>query len=72
MKNFVEKRLIEKEVSFFNTTTETKLKKFATAVKKVSVSDSKEKTILSVKADWQQFGRLVVVAKSRDIDLKNV
>ena len=45
--------------------TKTKLKIFVTAVKKFSGSDSKEKTILSVNADWQQFGRL-----SRDIDLK--
>ena len=72
MKNFVEKRLIEKEVSFFNPMPKTKLKTFATAVKKVTVSDSKEKTIVSVNADRQLFGRLVVVAKSRDIDLKSV
>ena len=72
MNNFVEKRLIEKEVNFFNTMTKTKLKIFATVVKKVSVSESNEKPILSVNAAWQLFGRLVVVAKSRDIDLKNV
>ena len=39
----------------------TKLKTFATAVRKVTVSE--EKTILSVNANWQIFGRLVVVAK---------
>ena len=67
MKNFVEKRLIQKEVSFFGALIKTKLNKFATAVKKVSVNDSKEKTILSVIADRQLLRRLVVVAKSRDI-----
>ena len=39
---------------------------------KVTVSDSKEKTILSVNADQHLFCRIVIVAKSRDIDLKNV
>ena len=36
------------------------------------VSDSNEKTIISVSADRQFFGRLVVVAKSRDKYLKNI
>ena len=72
MKNFVEKRLIEKEVSFFSPILKTKPKTFETAVKNVTVTDSKEKAIVSVNADRQLFGRLVVVAKSRDVDWNKV
>ena len=72
MKNFVESDCLKRRSVFFNPMTKTQLETIATAVKKVSVSDSKEMTILSVNTDLQLFGRLVVIAKSRYIDLINV
>ena len=67
MDNYVQKRLIEKEVNVFNTMSKTKLKT-ATTQKSFTVMISKVKTLLSVNLDRVLFGRLVIVAKSKDLE----
>ena len=67
MKDFIEKRIQAKDVGFHEPLPQLKLKTF-TALRRKSqaVKDNKMK---SFSADRELFGRLMVIAKSRDLDL---
>ena len=68
MKDFIEKRIQAKDVEFHEPLPQLKLKTFtATRRKSQAVKDNK---IKSFSADRELFGRLMVIAKSRDLDLR--
>ena len=71
MTTFVEERLNTNEVLFWNALPNLKIKTFTTLAKKTKIKTSDDKTI-TVAADRDLFGRLVISAKSRDINLKEV
>ena len=68
---FIAKRINTTEVSFWDTLPNLKIPLFGTLTKtgKVKVGDDK---IISVSADRELFGRLIIAAKARDIDMKEV
>ena len=58
------------KIGFFETLSKQKLKTFASIRKPISITvKSKEK---SITADRNLFARLVIIAKSRDVDLRNL
>ena len=71
MTTFVEERLNTNEVLFWNALPNLKIKTFTTLAKKTKIKTADDKTI-TVAADRDLFGRLVISAKSRDINLKEV
>ena len=71
MENFVEERLNSHSKSFWDTVPQLKLKTFANLVQKTKTKTREEK-IQVLNADRQLFGRLVIAAKSRDVDLRDV
>ena len=67
MKDFIEKRIQAKDVGFHEPLPQLKLKTFtATRRKSHAVKDNK---IKSFSADGELIGRLMVIPKSRDLDL---
>ena len=68
MNEFIAKRMKTTEVSFWDTLPNLKIPLFGTLTKtrKVKVRDDK---IISVSADRELFGRLIISAKARDIDM---
>ena len=71
MEQFVKDRLVEQKVPFFDPIKKVKLKTFST-LKKVTKSKSSTGESISISTDRELFSRIVVVAKSRDIDLKEM
>lgn len=71
MMEFVEQRLNTNKVKFFDAIPNLKIKTFASLAKKKMVKTADEK-VLTVGADRDLFGRLVIAARSRDIDLRDV
>ena len=69
MNEFIAKRMQNTEVSFWDTLPNLKIPLFGTLTKtrKVKVGDDK---IISVSADRELFGRLIIAAKARDIYMK--
>ena len=67
---FVSKRLDTDEQSFWDVLPHVNIKTFASVAKKV-VKSAKDKTS-TVTADRDIFGRLLIVAKARDVNLKDV
>ena len=68
---FVNTRLNSNEVSFWDPLQHLKIKTFASLSKKTEMKSVNEK-IFTVNADRDLFARLLIAAKSRDIDLKEV
>lgn len=71
MMDFVEQRLNTNNVNFFNAIPNLKIKTFASLAKKKTVKTA-DKKVLTFGADRDLFGRLVIAARARDIDLKDV
>lgn len=71
MKAFVEKRLNTGETSFWDPVTSLKIKTFSTTTKKTRVKSTNEKFI-TVRADRDLFGRLLIAANARKINLREV
>ena len=65
MKNFVEKRVNSKTESFWDPVPNLK-------VKKVNVKAADDKVITAVNVDRDLFGRLLITANTRKINLKEV
>ena len=65
MKNFVEKRVNSKTESFWDPVLNLK-------VKKVNVKAADDKVITAVNVDRGLFGRLLITANTRKINLKEV
>ena len=65
MKNFVEKRVNSKTESFWDPVLNLK-------VKKVNVKAADDKVITAVNVDRDLFGRLLITANTRKINLKDV
>ena len=71
MTMFVEQRLDTNNTTFWDSLPNLKIKTFASLVKKKTVKLVDEK-VITINADRELFGRLVIAAKSRDINLKDV
>lgn len=71
MKEFVEKRLNTNEVKFWEPLPHLKIETFASLSKKRQVRAADEK-ILTVNADRDLFGRLLIAANSRSVHLQGV
>jgi len=71
MASFVAQRLNTNEVSFWDPLPHVNIKTFSSLLKKKKQKSAEEKAII-VSADRELFGRLLIAAKGRDIDLKHV
>ena len=71
LKTFVSKRLDTNEASFWDTLSHRNIKTFAYMSKKKTMKSAKDKAA-TVTADRDIFGRLFIVAKARDVNLKDV
>lgn len=71
MEEFIDQRLKANTRSFWDPIPQLKLKTFASLSQKKKLKTRKEKTQV-VSADRNLFGRLIIAAKSRDVDLKDV
>ena len=71
METFVSSQIQRNKNNFWDPIQRLKIKTFSSMAKKFSVSKQKDKTV-TVNADRKLFGRLLVAARNRDIDLKEV
>ena len=71
MNNFVEKRLNTNEISFWDPIANLKVKTFHSTTKNVQVKAVNDK-LVTVGADRELFGRLLIAANVRQINLKDV
>jgi hypothetical protein len=71
MNTFVEKRLNTNEVSFWDPISQLKVKTFESTTKKVKVKAIDDK-LVTIGADRELFGRLLIAANARQINLKDV
>lgn len=71
MISFVSSRMKTTEINFWDPITTLKIKSFRSLSKNVAIKNLKEKSF-TINADRELFGRLLVAAKSRNINLKEV
>ena len=71
MKSFVNKRMHTNEVGFWEPLPKMKITTFAVLSKKAKVKSADEK-LVTVRADRNLFARLLIVSRSRDINLREV
>ena len=71
MNTFVEKRLNSNQISFWDPITKLKVKTFESTTRKVQVEAVNDK-LVTVGADRELFGRLLIAANVRQINLKEV
>ena len=71
MKSFVSKRINTTEVGFWEPLKKMNIKTFASLSKKANMKSVDEK-LVTVSADRNLFGRLLIASRSRDIDLREV
>ena len=71
MKSFVSKRINTTEVGFWEPLKTMNIKTFASLSKKAKMKSVDEK-LVTVSADRNLFGRLLIASRSRDIDLREV
>lgn len=72
MNAFVSQRLDTNEMNFWNAIPNLQIKTFAALAKKKKKVKAADEKIISVSADRDLYGHLVISAKSRDINLKEV
>ena len=72
MESFISSRVKSNETNFWDPIQKLKIKSFCSVAKTTVMSMSQKEKISSVNADRETFGRLLVAAKHRDIDLKEV
>ena len=65
---YIQKRLVSNEVGFYDTLSKLKLGNFTSVTKAVKISG----TDVMLKADRNLFSRLLVIAQTRDMDLREV
>ena len=70
MDMFVKQRLETSEVNFWNPVPNLKVKSFSTMAKKTNVKANDK--VITVGADRDLFGRLLIAANTREINLKEV
>ena len=68
MEDFISTRINSNEVNFWDPLRKLKINTFSSAAKKMEVKATNDK-IITLTTDRELFGRLLVVAKQRDIDL---
>ena len=71
MEAFISTRINTNEVSFWDPLSKLKINTFSSAAKKMEVKATNDK-VITLNTDRELFGRLLVVAKQRDIDLQEV
>ena len=71
MEAFISTRINTNEVSFWDPLSKLKINTFSSAAKKMEVKATNNK-VITLNTDRELFGRLLVVAKQRDIDLREV
>ncbi|KAK3703264.1 hypothetical protein QZH41_001326 [Actinostola sp. cb2023] len=71
MSTFIEKRLDSNDVNFWDPISNLKIKTFDTVSKRIQVKATNEK-LVTVGADRDLFGRLLIAANVRQINLKEV
>ena len=71
MENFASLRMQSNEISFWDPIQTLKINSFQLVTNKIKVNNQKEK-MTSVNADRELISRLLVAAKTRDVDLKVV
>ncbi|KAK3746863.1 hypothetical protein QZH41_000037 [Actinostola sp. cb2023] len=71
MKSFLKKRMHTNEVGFWEPVHKMNIKTFASLSKKAKMKSVDEK-LVTVRADRNLFGRLLIASKSRDINLREV
>ncbi|KAK3698753.1 hypothetical protein QZH41_004049 [Actinostola sp. cb2023] len=69
--SFIQQRLNANAVSFWDAIPNLKIKTFSVTTKKVTIKSSNEK-LVTIAEDRDLFGRLLIVAKVRQIDLREV
>ena len=70
MKTFISSRIQRNDINFWDPIKKLKIKSFSSVAKKTVMKN--QTNMLSVNADRELFGRLLVAAKNRDINLKEV
>ncbi|EDO35707.1 predicted protein [Nematostella vectensis] len=68
---FVKEKINSSEVSFWDPIPKLKVNNFDTVTKRVQVKATNEK-LVTVGSDWNLFGRLLIAANARQVDLKGV
>ena len=71
LQDFVEKRLNTNEINFWEPLHKLNISTFRMTTKKVSLKRANEQTV-SIAGDRLLFGRLLVAARNRDIDMKEL
>ena len=71
MEDYISTRYNTNEVNFWDPLPKLKINTFTSAAKKMEVKATNDK-IITLTTDRELFGRLLVVAKERDIDLRQV
>lgn len=71
MEDSISTRINSNEVNFWDPLPKLKINTFSSAAKKMEVKATNDK-IITLTTDQELFGRLLVVAKQRDIDLREV
>ncbi|CAH3141995.1 unnamed protein product, partial [Porites evermanni] len=71
MEAFIQDRLNTNKVSFWEPLKQLKIKTFASTKKKITLKSTNEK-VISIDADRNLFGRLLIVANSREVNLRDV
>ncbi|KAK3746852.1 hypothetical protein QZH41_000041 [Actinostola sp. cb2023] len=71
MREFVDKRINSNTVSFWDPVPSLKVKTFSSLTKRIQVKSTNDKMI-TINADRDLFGRLLIAAKVREIDLKEI
>ena len=71
MTTFIEKRINTNTISFRNPISKLKVKTLETKVKKVQLKAGDEH-LITVKSDKDLFGRLMIVANTREVNIRGV
>jgi len=71
MDEFVQERLVLGETNFWEPIKKTNIKTFQSLTKPIKVTKDKQ-NLKIINIDRQVYGRLLVISKDRDVDLKNV
>ena len=71
MTTFIEKRINTNTISFWDPISKVKVKTYETTVKKVQLKAADEH-LITVKSDRDLFGRLMIVANAREVNIREV
>ena len=71
MASFISTRIQSNQTNFWDPVKKLNISTFSSVARKVTVDSQKDK-VVSINADRELFGRLLVVAKKREVNLKEV